>query len=80
MGVKHLSIMIKPVSSACNMACRYCFYADVAKNREQASFGVMTAEMTDRLLEHVRADLSPGDSVTFAFQGGEPTQIGRAHV
>ena len=37
-----LTIMIKPVSSACNMRCRYCFYADVASNREKASMGRMT--------------------------------------
>lgn len=65
--MKHLSVMIKPVSSACNLRCRYCFYADVAKSRERASFGVMSEEMTDRLLEQVLASLSPKDRVTFAF-------------
>ncbi len=74
--MKHLSVMIKPVSSACNLRCQYCFYADVAKNRKQASFGVMSEETTDKLLKQVLADLSPEDRITFAFQGGEPTLAG----
>ena len=28
-----ITVMIKPVSGACNMRCRYCFYADEMKNR-----------------------------------------------
>ena len=30
-----INILIKPASSACNMACQYCFYKDVAAHREQ---------------------------------------------
>lgn len=32
--MKHISFLIKPASSTCNMRCRYCFYADVAEHRE----------------------------------------------
>ena len=39
-----LTLMIKPVSSMCNMRCKYCFYADVSRHREVQSFGVMTDE------------------------------------
>lgn len=28
--MKELQLLIKPVSSACNLACRYCFYMDEA--------------------------------------------------
>ena len=28
--MQHVSILIKPASSACNMKCSYCFYEDVA--------------------------------------------------
>ena len=45
-----LSMMMKPVSSACNMRCRYCFYADVAAHRAQASYGVMSAQTTETLI------------------------------
>ena len=74
--MKQLSILIKPSSSLCNLRCKYCFYADLAGIRENASFGFMTDETVERMLENIRRDLSPGDRVTFAFQGGEPTLSG----
>ena len=69
-----LSMMMKPVSSACNMRCRYCFYADVAAHRAQASYGVMSAQTTETLIR--KAFLYADQSVSFAFQGGEPTLAG----
>ena len=69
-----ITAMIKPVSSACNMRCRYCFYADVASRREHASMGKMSDETLENL---VRKALRYADtSATFAFQGGEPTLAG----
>ena len=65
-----LSMMMKPVSSACNMRCRYCIYADVAAHRAQASYGVMSAQTTETLIR--KAFLYADQSVSFAFQGGEP--------
>lgn len=74
--MKQLSLLIKPASSLCNLRCRYCFYADEAKRREHASFGMMTQETMRLLIDHAFADLEPGDIVEFAFQGGEPTLAG----
>lgn len=74
--MKNLSIMIKPASSACNLRCQYCFYADLAGLREQASFGRMPEETVDKMLANIRRDLVPGDRITFSFQGGEPTLTG----
>lgn len=69
-----LSIMIKPVSSACNMRCDYCFYADVSSMRERTYMGKMSH---DTLKNIVRRVLRYADGpVTFAFQGGEPTLAG----
>lgn len=39
-----LSIMLKPASSLCNLRCQYCFYADEAAHREQASYGMMSED------------------------------------
>lgn len=67
-------LLIKPASSLCNMRCKYCFYADVAANREVPSFGLMSEETMRIMVEK-----SLGDDVascTFAFQGGEPTVRG----
>ncbi len=69
-----LSMMIKPVSSACPLKCRYCFYADVAANRAVKSYGVMTQDTMRTLVR--RALLYADQSVSFAFQGGEPTLAG----
>ena len=66
-----LSIMIKPASSLCNLRCKYCFYCDVAESRESFSFGVMNEATAERLIKSA-LDFADGESVAFAFQGGEP--------
>ena len=66
--------MIKPVSSACNMRCRYCFYADEASRRAVADYGRMRSDTMQQLIR--RAFLYAEGSVSFAFQGGEPTLAG----
>lgn len=74
--MKHTFIMIKPASSACNLRCKYCFYADLAGKRDTYSFGKMTEDTVDKILNNVRLGLEDGDRMTFAFQGGEPTLVG----
>ena len=74
--MKNLSVMIKPASSLCNMRCKYCFYADISSIREQPSYGVMTSETRKKVLSNIFSQLDSGDSITFAFQGGEPTMAG----
>ncbi|MBR5741333.1 MAG: anaerobic sulfatase maturase [Firmicutes bacterium] len=71
-----LSLMIKPVSSACPLRCRYCFYADEAENRSCYSYGNMSFETLEKLVR--RAMTYADGSVSFAFQGGEPTLAGLA--
>lgn len=74
--MKNLCVMIKPVSSQCNLRCKYCFYTDVAAHRHIHSFGRMAPETVRRVLGNIYTDLEPGDRITFAFQGGEPTLAG----
>ena len=74
--MKNIAIMLKPASSLCNMRCSYCFYADIANLRQVESFGVMSRGTMEAVLKNIRAGLEPGDSVNFAFQGGEPTVAG----
>ena len=74
--MKHLSLLLKPASSLCNMHCAYCFYADVAENRVVPSYGLMTDETARGILSSAARDLAPGDELTIAFQGGEPTLAG----
>ena len=69
-----INILIKPASSACNMACKYCFYRDVAEHREQAFEGMLSLQKMERV---IRAGMEYADhSCSFAFQGGELTLAG----
>lgn len=74
--MKHLSVLIKPASSLCNLRCKYCFYANVSSLREVRSYGKMTREIAAAMLENIYRDLEEGDTLTLAFQGGEPTIAG----
>lgn len=69
-----LSVLIKPVSSLCNLKCKYCFYHSVSELREVRNYGVMDVNTLESI---VRKALEFSDfSCTFAFQGGEPTLRG----
>lgn len=74
--MSQFSFLIKPASSLCNLRCRYCFYADEARNREKASTGLMGEETAALLLREAYGAVGPRGFVTFAFQGGEPTLAG----
>jgi len=67
--------MVKPASSLCNMRCAYCFYHDVAENRESFNYGMMSRETARLLIEKALA-FAKGKPVYFAFQGGEPLLAG----
>ena len=69
-------VMIKPVSGACNMQCRYCFYCDEMAHRETAVLPPMTLQTLENVVR--RTLIYADDAVTFAFQGGEPTLAGLA--
>ena len=58
------------------MRCRYCFYSDISTARETPSYGIMSENTIDRILDNTFIDLVDGDEITFAFQGGEPTLAG----
>ena len=74
--MKNLTVMLKPASSACNLRCRYCFYADVSRSRSQYSYGMMSEDTADALLKNIFSFLEAGDSLCLSFQGGEPTLAG----
>lgn len=74
--MRHANFLIKPASSACNLRCRYCFYEDEAENRTLKNMGLMSRETAETLLNRAFAEIEPGGSLSFAFQGGEPTVAG----
>ncbi|MCC0628213.1 MULTISPECIES: radical SAM/SPASM domain-containing protein [unclassified Clostridioides] len=74
--MKSISVLIKPVSSLCNLRCRYCFYANVSDLREIKSYGIMQEDTIKNIVDNTFKVLNVGDRVMFAFQGGEPTLAG----
>lgn len=76
--MKRISFLIKPVSSNCNLRCKYCFYFDVSKNRLCSSFGKMSEDTMNALIERAFEYVDEGE-ITFAFQGGEPALIGLSY-
>jgi uncharacterized protein len=70
------NVMAKPIGPVCNLDCSYCYY--VRKN-ELYDRENPTACMSPGLLEAYVRDYilaTPDTTVTFAWQGGEPTLLG----
>lgn len=68
-----LSLLVKPVSWRCNLACTYCFYRRVAEVYPAAAPCMEEAT----LAAVIRSALASGAShVSFCWQGGEPTLAG----
>lgn len=72
--MKQINVMIKPASSACNMRCAYCFYADESRIRQVPSYGLMSRDTARCILEKFAS--CGAEHWSFAFQGGEPTLAG----
>ncbi len=74
--MRELTVMIKPSSGLCQMACDYCFYHDLLEYGAPANtwMSLRTArQLIARVVE------SGAQRVHFAFQGGEPLLWGQEH-
>lgn len=69
-----IHVMIKPASGLCNMRCQYCFYADEMEKRSRASYGIMSIETLEHVIQEIFRFAE--EQCTIAFQGGEPTLAG----
>ena len=63
--------MVKPIGSACNMACKYCYYLGNDLSRRKP----MSYETLDVLIRSY-FESSDGDVYSFIWHGGEPTLRG----
>ena len=72
-----VSVLVKPASSACNLRCKFCFYADVAASRTVAGHGVMQPQTAKLLAERLAEACGYSGDAYVSFQGGEPTVAGR---
>lgn len=74
--MKYFSMLIKPASSLCNYKCSYCFYNDVAAHRSESCLGIMSDQTVDSIIEKTIGYFNEPVTITYAFQGGEPTCAG----
>lgn len=69
-----INVLIKPASGLCNLRCEYCFYCDEMQNRAKASFGFMSADVLETVIQKA---LFYADRIcSISFQGGEPSLMG----
>lgn len=69
---RHYSIILKPVGSACNLRCAYCYYRDKSHNGS----AVMAENVLERYVRETLALHGANAVVEFAWHGGEPTLAG----
>jgi uncharacterized protein len=67
------TVLVKPVSADCNLACAYCFYSPKSSLYPESS-PRMSEETLEKLIEEVLMAGAP--VVNFIWQGGEPTLAG----
>jgi uncharacterized protein len=69
-------VLAKPTGAVCNLDCAYCFFLSKEELYPKSEF-----RMTDGVLEaYIRQVIEAhhGQQVSIAWQGGEPTLMGRA--
>ncbi len=73
-GRKQFSLLIKPASADCNLACTYCFYLPKAGLYPGSSRHRMSEATLERMVSTYLA--TDQDTYSFGWQGGEPTLMG----
>jgi uncharacterized protein len=71
---KQFSLLIKPASADCNLACTYCFYLPKAGLYPESSRHRMSDGTLKRMISTYLA--TDQDTYSFGWQGGEPTLMG----
>ncbi|MBQ8995714.1 MAG: anaerobic sulfatase maturase [Oscillospiraceae bacterium] len=69
--LSQFAVMVKPIGSACNLRCRYCYYLPVHVSGNQR----MSHETLEKMIRNV-IESSQGPTVSFVWHGGEPTLVG----
>jgi uncharacterized protein len=67
--------MAKPGGSRCNLACQYCFYLRKGDLYPGSRFRMPDEVLKEYIRQTIETHCIP--EVTFAWQGGEPTLMGR---
>lgn len=72
--MKPFSLLVKPASADCNLACEYCFYLDHSSLYPETRRHRMSGEVLERMISTFMATDQP--QYAFGWQGGEPTLCG----
>ncbi|MCE5267368.1 MAG: anaerobic sulfatase maturase [Planctomycetaceae bacterium] len=67
--------MVKPIGSACNLDCQYCYYLSKQNLLDHRSGERMADDLLDEFIRQY-IEGQDGDRVVFSWQGGEPTLLG----
>jgi uncharacterized protein len=70
-----IHVLAKPIGSACNLKCDYCFYLE----KENLYPGKENLRMPDEVMKaYIKSYVQsqPAPEVEFVWQGGEPTLLG----
>ena len=70
------NLMAKPGGPRCNLSCQYCFYLGKGELYPESRFLMSDQVLEAYIRQTIEAHCIP--EVTFAWQGGEPTLLGRA--
>lgn len=75
MQQRSFHIMAKPTGPLCNLDCKYCFYLEKEHLYPNTKKWVMSSAVLEEYTRNY-IDSQDSDTVTFAWQGGEPTLLG----
>lgn len=64
--------MAKPAGSACNLACKYCYYLEKKRLYDSKGKQFMSDSTLERYIQQY-IECQPGREVSFVWHGGEPT-------
>jgi uncharacterized protein len=73
-GQNRFSLLLKPASADCNLACTYCFYLPKAALYPESTRHRMSESTLKRLISTYLA--TDQEIYSFGWQGGEPTLMG----
>jgi uncharacterized protein len=72
---REFQVFTKPVGSACNLACRYCYYLGKKKLYPENEHFHMNDDILERyIIQHI--DASTDNIISFSWHGGEPLLAG----
>jgi uncharacterized protein len=72
---REFQIFAKPVSSACNLQCSYCYYSGENKIYDEFPGQKMDDDLLEKyIIQHIEA--TTDDVIMFSWHGGEPTIAG----